>query len=76
MARQIRGKHYTLQDCMDILRIPLEARTGIEVFGPQGWKYGTFIPRVWIAKDLPIDKVVNKIRIVMQEGSEVVTRLR
>lgn len=67
LARQISGKNYTFEECLDILKVPAEMRSQIIEFGPKRWVNGELIPAVWAAKDLSVGQAASKIRNVMRE---------
>ncbi|ROW04896.1 hypothetical protein VMCG_04904 [Cytospora schulzeri] len=66
LVRQVLGRHYSLEDCLNILRIPQELRNEIDNFGPRLWTVGQKMPRLYICKDMPLAAVVTKMDNLMR----------
>lgn len=67
MARQIPGKEYSLEECLDVLQVMPECRQAIHEFGPKRWRVGDAVPLVYVCKDMSISEVTGKIRNIMRE---------
>lgn len=66
VIRQIPGKIYSIEDCYDLFGVGEACRREIPQFGAKKWVNGAPIPGLWISKDLKLDDVANKIRLVMR----------
>ncbi|KAJ4387916.1 hypothetical protein N0V93_008519 [Gnomoniopsis smithogilvyi] len=65
IIRQIPGKVYTFQDCVDMLGVPDWYRHELREFGNSAWI--DVVPKLWIRKDLGLKNVSNKIKNIMRQ---------
>ncbi|KAF3763911.1 hypothetical protein M406DRAFT_75142 [Cryphonectria parasitica EP155] len=68
VARQVPGRDYDLQACLEIMNVPSDFRPMITGFGPERWTNGEAIPQFYVGKDLGLNNVTGKIRDIMRDG--------